>query len=122
MIDFPALIERAYEDGVRVFVEVGPGSSCYAVDRPDSRLAAASGLFGLSGPRAIRFWRSWTSLARLIAEGVPVTWQGFMGKESLAEQPIAAGTFGSFQRLRRGPRLGVSRSRRAASGRVGGCD
>ena len=27
-IDFPALIERAYDDGVRVFLEVGPGSSC----------------------------------------------------------------------------------------------
>ena len=28
MIDFPALVDRAYEDGVRVFVEVGPGNSC----------------------------------------------------------------------------------------------
>jgi acyl transferase domain-containing protein/3-hydroxymyristoyl/3-hydroxydecanoyl-(acyl carrier protein) dehydratase len=28
IIDFPALIERAYADGVGVFVEVGPGSSC----------------------------------------------------------------------------------------------
>ena len=28
MIDFPAVIERAYEDGIRVFIEVGPGSSC----------------------------------------------------------------------------------------------
>jgi len=27
-IDFPAVVERAYHDGVRVFVEVGPGSSC----------------------------------------------------------------------------------------------
>ena len=26
--DFPAVIERAYADGVRVFVEVGPGASC----------------------------------------------------------------------------------------------
>ncbi len=28
MVDFPAVIERAYEDGLRVFLEVGPGSSC----------------------------------------------------------------------------------------------
>ncbi len=28
IIDFPALIERAYEDGIGVFLEVGPGSSC----------------------------------------------------------------------------------------------
>ncbi len=27
-IDFPNVIERAYADGVRLFVEVGPGSSC----------------------------------------------------------------------------------------------
>ena len=27
-IDFPALVERAYADGVGVFIEVGPGSSC----------------------------------------------------------------------------------------------
>jgi acyl transferase domain-containing protein/3-hydroxymyristoyl/3-hydroxydecanoyl-(acyl carrier protein) dehydratase len=27
-IDFPSLIERAYDDGVRVFVEIGPGASC----------------------------------------------------------------------------------------------
>ncbi len=27
-VDFPAVIERAYADGVRLFVEIGPGSSC----------------------------------------------------------------------------------------------
>ncbi len=27
-IDFPALIEQAYADGIRVFLEIGPGSSC----------------------------------------------------------------------------------------------
>ncbi len=27
-IDFPAVINRAYEDGIRVFVEPGPGGSC----------------------------------------------------------------------------------------------
>ena len=27
-IDFPKVIERAYADGVRLFVEIGPGSSC----------------------------------------------------------------------------------------------
>jgi 3-hydroxymyristoyl/3-hydroxydecanoyl-(acyl carrier protein) dehydratase len=28
MIDFPAVIEQAYRDGIRVFLEMGPGSSC----------------------------------------------------------------------------------------------
>ena len=27
-IDFPAVVQRAYDDGIRVFLEVGPGSSC----------------------------------------------------------------------------------------------
>lgn len=27
-IDFPAVIRRAYDDGVRLFVEIGPGASC----------------------------------------------------------------------------------------------
>lgn len=27
-VQFPKLIERAYEDGARVFIEIGPGSSC----------------------------------------------------------------------------------------------
>jgi PfaB family protein len=27
-IDFPRLIERAYSDGIRLFVEIGPGDSC----------------------------------------------------------------------------------------------
>ncbi len=27
-VDFPRVIERAYADGVRLFVEIGPGSSC----------------------------------------------------------------------------------------------
>ena len=28
MVNFPAVIEQAYEDGLRVFLEVGPGRSC----------------------------------------------------------------------------------------------
>src|SRR5262249_40192862 len=27
-VDFPVVINRAYEDGVRVFLEMGPGASC----------------------------------------------------------------------------------------------
>ena len=27
-VDFPAVIERAYADGVRLFIEIGPGGSC----------------------------------------------------------------------------------------------
>src|SRR5262249_21732970 len=27
-VDFPAVIESAYRDGVRIFIEMGPGASC----------------------------------------------------------------------------------------------
>src|SRR5205823_5871468 len=27
-IDWPALVEQAYRDGIRVFLEIGPGNSC----------------------------------------------------------------------------------------------
>ena len=27
-VDFPAVIESAYRDGVRIFLEIGPGASC----------------------------------------------------------------------------------------------
>jgi acyl transferase domain-containing protein/3-hydroxymyristoyl/3-hydroxydecanoyl-(acyl carrier protein) dehydratase len=71
MIDFPALIERAYEDGVRVFVEPGPGSSC-------SRLI--SRILGRRDHLALSACRPYTDpllailevLGRLIAERVPL--------------------------------------------------
>ena len=49
-IDFPAVIERAYADGVRVFLEMGPGGSCTRlIDRilgPRPHLARAACLPG----------------------------------------------------------------------------
>ncbi len=51
-IDFPAVIEAAYRDGVRVFVEMGPGASCSRMidailgDRPHRgayRICSAAG-------------------------------------------------------------------------------
>ena len=56
MIDFPASIERAYQDGVRVFVEVGPGQLVLAVDRSDSRQPSRIWRVRHAGPKAIRFW------------------------------------------------------------------
>ena len=54
-IDFPALIESAYADGVRLFVEVGPGASCSRLigtilsDRPHwVRSACSAGNDGLA--------------------------------------------------------------------------
>ncbi len=67
--DFPALIRRAYEDGVRLFVEVGPRGSCSRMirkilgDRPHlARSASARGQGELAALLRL--------LAALLAEGV----------------------------------------------------
>ena len=69
--DFPALIEQAYRDGVRIFVEIGPGNACTRMigqilqGRPHlARSASVAGQDGVS-----TFLRL---LASLIAERVPV--------------------------------------------------
>ena len=57
VVDFPALIDRAYQDGVRLFVEVGPGASCTRMidtilgDRPhQARSACVPGSDAGHGP------------------------------------------------------------------------
>ena len=42
-VDFPAVVESAYRDGVRVFLEMGPGGFLHAHDRGHSRRPAPSG-------------------------------------------------------------------------------
>jgi acyl transferase domain-containing protein/3-hydroxymyristoyl/3-hydroxydecanoyl-(acyl carrier protein) dehydratase len=70
-VDFSALIERAYADGVRAFVEVGPGASCSRMigqilgDRP--HLARSACLPGQDDHATIL-----RLLGHLIAERVPV--------------------------------------------------
>jgi 3-hydroxymyristoyl/3-hydroxydecanoyl-(acyl carrier protein) dehydratase len=69
--EFPRVIESAYEDGVRIFLEMGPQASCTRMigrilgDRPHvARSICLQGQGGYSG--VVRF------LARMIAERVPV--------------------------------------------------
>ncbi len=88
-IDFPAVIESAYRDGVRLFVEVGPGASCSRMiatilgDRPhQARSACAPGTEGLSA--------LWRTLALLIAERVPVDLAAVFGtQEAPAALPVS---------------------------------
>jgi PfaB family protein len=69
-VDFPALIEAAYADGVRIFIEPGPGSSCtrriaaLLGERP--HLARAVCVQGDEAGSVLRL------AAHLIAERVPV--------------------------------------------------
>jgi 3-hydroxymyristoyl/3-hydroxydecanoyl-(acyl carrier protein) dehydratase len=70
-INFPATIEQAYDDGVRLFLEMGPGSSCSRMtnrilgERPHlARSICHQGLDPVSGLLRL--------LAQLVAERVPL--------------------------------------------------
>ncbi|TCO55834.1 beta-ketoacyl synthase N-terminal-like domain-containing protein [Actinocrispum wychmicini] len=70
-VDFPAVIERAWQDGVRVFVEHGPAAQCTGWIRrilgDREHLAVA-----LDGPRDAGLWQLSTVVAELAAAGVKV--------------------------------------------------
>ncbi|SIO57153.1 PfaB family protein [Singulisphaera sp. GP187] len=80
-IDFPAVVAQAYEDGIRVFLETGPGGSCTRMigkvlgTRPH-----------LSGSVCVAGQDPLTSvleiLGRLIAERVPVNLASLYGVET----------------------------------------
>jgi len=80
-INVPALIEAAYEQGIRVFIEVGPGSSCTRMieailgDRP--HLARAAHVAKQDAVSQIL-----RLMAQLIAEGLPVNLAALYGPQS----------------------------------------
>ncbi len=94
-IDFAAVIERAYRDGVQVFLEVGPGGSC---TRLIDRILADRPHRALSACRADRepFGAILEVLAALLAERVPVDLAGLYGSQrNLADAgPAASGPAG----------------------------
>ena len=80
-IDYPKVINAAYEDGVRMFLEMGPGASCSRMigeiltDRPHwARSACAPGQDSVS--LILRM------LGHLIAERVPVDLSVLYGQET----------------------------------------
>lgn len=80
-IDFPRMIEQAYEDGVRIFIETGPRGSCSRMigrileGRPHvARTACVQGQGAVS--TLLRL------LARLMAERVPVDLRALYGQET----------------------------------------
>jgi 3-hydroxymyristoyl/3-hydroxydecanoyl-(acyl carrier protein) dehydratase len=80
-IDFPAVVEAAYRDGVRGFVEVGPGNSCTRMidavlgDRPHLARAAHA-------PRQDAAAQVLRLAANLAAERLPVDLGGLYGGSS----------------------------------------
>jgi acyl transferase domain-containing protein/3-hydroxymyristoyl/3-hydroxydecanoyl-(acyl carrier protein) dehydratase len=81
--DFQALVERAYADGVRVFVEAGPQGSC---TRAIAKILGARPHLALTA--CVRGQEDRTTilrlLARLVAERVPVDLGGLYGEETRA--------------------------------------
>lgn len=69
MIDFPRVIRTAYDDGVRTFIEVGPGNSCTRmIDRILQGQPHLARSLGVSGPDPVgHFLRT---LGELQAAGV----------------------------------------------------
>ncbi|MFO0937101.1 MAG: beta-ketoacyl synthase N-terminal-like domain-containing protein, partial [Gemmataceae bacterium] len=80
-LDFPAVIEAAYRDGVRMFVETGPGASCTRMidtilgNRP--HLARA-----MTAPRQDELSLILRVVANLVAERTAVDLGGLYGRET----------------------------------------
>ncbi|HKI17937.1 MAG TPA: beta-ketoacyl synthase N-terminal-like domain-containing protein, partial [Isosphaeraceae bacterium] len=90
-IDFPAVIERAYQDGVRVFLELGPGGSC---TRHIDRILGDRPHRALSACRADRepFGTILEVLGTLLAERVPVDLAALYGSEKKCADAEPAAT------------------------------
>ena len=82
-IDFPSLVRRAYEDGARVFVELGPQASCTRmIDRileHKPHVAKSACIKNQDEVNTIA-----RLLARLLAERAPVNLEALYGHKSLA--------------------------------------
>jgi len=105
-IDFPAMIEHAYESGIRVFLEVGPGSSCTRLigrilgRRP--HLARA-----VCRPDRDPLGAIMEALGELIAHRVPVELAGLYGRRSGHYRSPEAAASTSDQARRRTVRVEV---------------
>ncbi|HEX3147859.1 MAG TPA: beta-ketoacyl synthase N-terminal-like domain-containing protein [Gemmataceae bacterium] len=90
-IDFPRVVNAAYADGARIFIEIGPGSSCtrmidaILVDKPHMARAACV-------PRQDAVSVFLRLLANLHAEGVPVDLSILYDHPEPAEATIAGPT------------------------------
>lgn len=82
-LDFPSLVRRAYEDGARVFIELGPQASCTRmIDKilgAQPHVAKSACVKNQDATGVIL-----RLLARLIAERAPVDLGALYGRESLA--------------------------------------
>jgi len=82
-LDFPSLVHRAYDDGARLFVELGPQASCARmIDKilgTQPHVAKSACVKNQDGPGAVL-----RLLGRLIAERAPVDLAALYGRGTLA--------------------------------------
>jgi 3-hydroxymyristoyl/3-hydroxydecanoyl-(acyl carrier protein) dehydratase len=82
-VDFVRLVERSWEDGARVFVELGPGAACsrWIGEILSGRAHAALSVSGRGVDEATALVRA---VARLVAERVPLRLDAFAGAAQVA--------------------------------------
>jgi acyl transferase domain-containing protein/3-hydroxymyristoyl/3-hydroxydecanoyl-(acyl carrier protein) dehydratase/1-acyl-sn-glycerol-3-phosphate acyltransferase len=89
-LDFPRVIERAYADGVRVFIEHGPRGLC---SRWIQRILGAREHLvvplDVAGQQPVR--QLMTALASLIAAGIPVATDALLARLTPPAQPRSSG-------------------------------
>lgn len=81
-IDFPTVIRQAYQDGVRVFVEIGPGNSCAnmiaKILENQPHLAVSACAANSEDPTTIL-----RLLGKLFVERIPVNFSALYAQETL---------------------------------------
>ncbi|MGI5453400.1 beta-ketoacyl synthase N-terminal-like domain-containing protein [Streptomyces sp. CA-249302] len=91
-VDFPRLVRRAYEDGFRCFIEVGPSSTCtrwiHETLGDDPHLSVPVDRRGARGATDIA-----RLVARLAAHGVPVDLTPFRPRTTTERRPVGLRTF-----------------------------
>ena len=105
-VDFPKTVRQAYDDGVRIFLEMGPGASCTRMIRKilEGRAFQAR---SISSPNQDEPSTVLRALAMLIAERVPVDLGPlYLGMPLVEEEPgavirvpVGREGFGSISRL-----------------------
>ena len=109
-VDFPKTVRQAYEDGARIFLEMGPGSSCTRMIRKilEGRAFQAR---SVSSPTQDEPSTVLRALAMLISERVPVDvgplYQGMPAAEEeslpMIRVPVGQEGFGSISELAAAP-------------------
>lgn len=99
-LDFPAVVERAWADGVRIFVEHGPMSACSGWIRDVLGERSSEAVVVALDRRGRGIETIFEAIAALIAAGVPVEPSRFLQRLSPASQAFHAQSFPAQEQAR----------------------